>query len=125
MRCLCGLSGLLLGLRASTVLAATCTFQPFTTVPGADVDIRWAAKSGHPCTLVLTVDSHIEVQRMLVVQQAAHGTAATPTLSSISYRSRPGFVGRDSFVIERTAEGMARRVIGGTAHWTVNVDVVP
>ncbi len=120
-----GVLAVLLGLQATSVLAADCAFQPFSTVPGADVSLQWTARSGRPCELLLRVGNGTGATRMLVVQQAANGTAATPTLSSIRYVSRPGFVGRDRFVIERTAESMARRVIRGTAHWTIDVNVVP
>ena len=58
-------------------------------------------------------------------EPAAGGTASTPTLNSLRYLPRPGFVGHDRFVIERTAEGMARHVLRGTAHRTVEIDVVP
>lgn len=125
MRRVFGLLALLLGSQVSPVSAANCTFKPFSTVPGADVDLQWAAKSGRPCTFLVKTTSGIESKQMLVVQQATHGTAATPTLTSISYVSRPGFVGRDSFVVERTAESLARRIIRGTARWTIDVDVLP
>ena len=125
MRHSLGLLAVLVGLQASPALAAECSFQPFTTVPGADVGLMWSAKSGHPCTLLLKVSSRIDNVSMTVARQATHGKAATPTVTTISYVSRPGFVGRDSFVIERTAEAMARFVTRGTAHWTINVNVVP
>ena len=120
-----GLVVLLLGLKAAPALAANCTVEPFSTVPGADVTTRWTVRSGHACDLTLRVGNGIGVSSMAVIKPAAGGTASTPTLNSIRYLPRPGFVGHDRFVIERTAEGMARRVLRGTAHWTVEIDVVP
>ena len=116
---------LLLCLQAGPVLAADCTVAPFSTVPGADVTTRWTVRSGHPCQLLLSVGTGIDVSDMRVVEAAAGGTATTPTLNTIRYVPRPGFTGHDRFVVERTAEAMARRVLRGTAHWTVEVDVVP
>lgn len=115
----------LLGLQTAPAFAANCSFQPFSTVPGADLTLQWTAKSGRPCDLTLRVGNGTGATEMQVIQQASNGTASTPSLSSIRYISRPGFVGRDRFVIERTAESMARRVIRGTAHWTIDVAVVP
>jgi hypothetical protein len=125
MRRLSGVLILWLGLQTSSAFAANCTFQPFTTVPGADVELQWGARSGRPCTLLLHITGSIGASRMLVARQAVHGVAATPTLSSISYVSQPGFVGHDSFVVDRTAEAMTPRVMRGTAHWTIDVDVTP
>ena len=107
-----GLFALALGLRAVPALAANCTFEPFSTVPGADLTTLWTVKSGHPCDVTLRVGDGIGVSSMTVVEPAAGGVASTPTLN-------------DRFVVERTAEGMARRVLRGVAHWTVEIDVVP
>lgn len=120
-----GLCALALGLRAVPALAANCTFEPFSTVPGADLTTIWTVRSGHPCDVTLRVGDGIGVSSMTVVEPAAGGVASTPTLNSIRYVPRPGFVGHDRFVVERTAEGMARRVLRGVAHWTVEIDVVP
>lgn len=125
MRVRFGLAAVFLALQAHPTLAADCAFQPFSTVPGADVALHWTAKSGRPCNLTLRIGNGTGATEMRVVQQARNGTAATPSLSSIRYVSRPGFVGQDRFVIERTAESMARVVIRGTAHWTIDVNVVP
>lgn len=125
MRVGSGLVLLLFGLQAGPVLAADCTVAPFSTVPGADVTLRWTVRSGHPCELLLTAGPGIDVSDMRVVEVAADGTAAVPGLNVIRYVPRPRFVGHDRFVVERTAEAMARRVLRGTARWTVEVDVVP
>lgn len=115
----------LLGLHAGPVLAADCGFEPFSTVAGADVTTHWRVRSGRACTLLLKVDSGVEVGDMHVAAAAAGGTATTPSLNTIRYVPRPGFTGHDRFVVERTAESMGRRVLRGTAHWTVEVDVLP
>ena len=116
---------LMLGLLPTPGFAADCAFQPFSTVPGIDIALQWRAKSGRPCLFILKMGTGAGATSMVVAQQAANGTASTPTLTSIRYASRPGFVGRDRFVIERTAESMTRRVFHGTAHWTIDVNVVP
>lgn len=105
-----GVIALLLGSQGAPALAADCSFAAFSTVPGVDMTTRWTVRSGRPCDMTVPVND---------------GTASTPTESRIRYVSRPGFVGHDRFVISRTAESMARRVLRGTAHWTVEVDVVP
>ncbi len=125
MRVRLGLGVFLMLLQASPVLAANCAFQPFSTVPGADIELHWTAKSGRPCNLTLRIGNGNGATEMRVVEPASNGTATTPSLSSIGYVSRPGFVGQDRFIIERTAESMARVVIRGTAHWTIHVNVVP
>ncbi len=125
MRFVFGLFALALGIAASPAFARDCTFENFGAVPGVDLNLQWAARSGHSCVLNLKVGARADNTSIAVVQQAAHGTAGTPTPLSISYVSRPGFVGRDSFVIESTAEVMSRIVIRGTAHWTINVNVTP
>lgn len=120
-----GVIALLLGSQGAPALAADCSFAAFSTVPGVDMTTRWTVRSGRPCDMTVPVNDGIGVSSMLVVDQAGDGTASTPTESRIRYVSRPGFVGHDRFVISRTAESMARRVLRGTAHWTVEVDVVP
>lgn len=61
-----GVLALLLGLQATPVLAANCTFQPFSTVPGADLALQWTVRSGRPCDVLLRVGNGIGVSRMLV-----------------------------------------------------------
>ncbi len=57
---------------------------------------------------------------------ASHGVASTPTLQTWSYVSQAGYVGRDHFVFDETGEVMTtRRVVRGTSHIDVDVDVVP
>ena len=125
MRFGCCLLTLLLGLQSAPVMAGDCAFQPFSTYPGLDLDLHWTARSGHPCTLLLRIGRGAGASRMVVSALAGNGMATTPSRSSIRYVSRPGFVGRDRFVIERTAESMGRFVMRGTAHWTIDVNVVP
>ncbi len=114
-----------LALQLGPAQAGACWFQPFSTIPGADVSLRWVAKSGHPCALTITVGRGLGVTDMRVSEQPAHGTVSLPSFAVIRYVSRPGFVGHDRFVVSRTAEAMWRLVTRGTAHWTIDVDVVP
>ena len=65
------------------------------------------------------------INRLAIGEQAAHGRAGTSGLNSWGYVSQKGFTGKDRFVLEVGGEIMYNRVIRGTSHVTVDVDVVP
>ena len=80
-------------------------------------------RGGRPCDVALKAGTGVGSMRG--VEPAARGAAATPALERISDLSRRGVVGHDRFGVERTEEASARRVLRGSAHGTVEVDVVP
>ncbi len=62
---------------------------------------------------------------MSVAQKAQHGTAAVAGIHRWAYKSVPGFVGHDAFVVQISGESMGRFVFSGKTNIDVEVDVVP
>ena len=117
---------------AGPALASDCRIDRFTIIFGSDSQTRMVVKSGRLCSITMHMGL---TQRSAYVggpgavsisSPASHGVASTPTLQTWTYVSQPGFVGKDHFVFDESGEVMTpRRVIRGTSHIDVDVDVVP
>jgi hypothetical protein len=98
--------------------AARCSVRPVAEYPGQTVDTQMTVSSGAPCgwglgnSLGPTFTTH-------TVRQPSHGTVYFIKTHDVIYRSRPGFVGSDSFTFARRGASM-----GGSSHVrTVRVSV--
>ena len=65
------------------------------------------------------------INHLSVSEPPLHGRAVTSGLNRWGYQPQKGYVGPDRFVLDVGGEFMTRRVIAGTSHITVDVDVVP
>ena len=117
---------------ATPALAANCQIEHFEFVFGTDAQTRMVVKSGRLCTISMRMglayrSAYVGGPGAISVSTpASHGVASTPTLQSWAYVSQPGYVGKDHFVFDETGEVMTtRRVVRGTSHIDVDVDVVP
>jgi hypothetical protein len=119
-------------LTASPALAAAnCQITPFTISFVSDSETTMVVRSGSVCGASFisggrgrTVSAG-GINHLAVFEQGAHGRAGTSGFNVWGYQSQKGYVGRDRFVLEVGGEIMYERVIRGTSHVTVNVDVVP
>ncbi len=116
---------------ASPASAAGCHVDSFSFIFGSDAQTHMTVKSGQLCNVSMRMGLRMRSANVggpsdvSVAEQAAHGVASTPDLQNWNYVSRPGYVGKDRFVIQETGEVMARYVYSGTSHFTVDVDVMP
>lgn len=116
----------------SPAFAVGCHVDSFSFVFGVDAQTHMTVKSGQLCNIAMRMGLRMRSANvggpsdMSVAEQAAHGVASVPDLQNWNYVSRPGYVGKDRFVLQDTGEVMTtRHVYNGTSHITVDVDVVP
>ena len=116
---------------AAPAFAANCQVTPYQLFFGSDGSTRMVVKSGAVCGVSFTQGGRGRtvsaggVNHLAISEQAAHGRAGTQGLTSWGYASQKGYVGPDRFVLEVGGEIMAERILRGTSHITVDVDVVP
>lgn len=139
MRHLRSASVLALALASGPALAAppapagpsNCHVESFQLFFGSDVETHMTVRSGAVCGVSFVQGGRGRtvsaggINRMGVSEQAQHGRAGTSGFSSWGYASQKGYVGPDRFVLEIGGEIMYDRVIRGTSHVTVDVNVVP
>ncbi len=128
-------SASILILAASTWPAAAapgaCHVDPFQLSVGADVETHMVVKSGAVCGVSFVQGGRGRtvsaggINRLGISEQAGHGRAGTSGMTSWGYASQKGYVGHDRFVVESSVEIMYDRILRGTSHITVDVDVVP
>jgi hypothetical protein len=97
---------------------AACAAQRTPTSPNQTVDTRMRVTSGDPCGYRLR-DTLSPVHATVIAQRPSNGTA-TVDVNRIRYRSRPGFVGNDTFIYAMHGH---RALSGSPAVWRVRVHV--
>jgi hypothetical protein len=75
------------------------------TLENQTVDGAMAAPSGKPCRIKF-LSSSGPMQGVEIVQRPSNGTVRVGGADSVTYTSRPGFVGSDSFAYAR--RGLSR-----------------
>ena len=91
------LAAVLVSIGAGDALA--CSVPLIRTLHNQTVDGTIAARSGKPCSIRMKFTSGMS-ERAAVVQRPANGTA-TASGQRITYVSRSGYVGGDSFSYQR------------------------
>ena len=117
---------------AGPALASDCRIDQFSIVFGSDSQTRMVVKTGRLCSIMMHMgltnrSAYVGGPNAISISTpASHGVASTPTPRTWTYVSQPGYVGQDHFVFDQTGEVMTtRRVVRGTSHIDVDVDVVP
>lgn len=124
MRAVSIASGLAAALASATPAAADCVISRGNWFLGENASSRMTVKSGEPCLRTVTLNSGAAaIDSLRVVEKARHGLAGISGRSNYAYRSNPGFVGRDSFVVEIAGE--KSRGGKGRTRITVEVTVEP
>jgi hypothetical protein len=101
--------------------SAKCRTFPFRTVGGMDSTITMQASNGARCYININAHGKTAFMASNVSQQAKGGTAAIVNQTRVSYQSRPGFHGEDSFafLLNSMSEGKS---LSSTVRVTVTVD---
>jgi hypothetical protein len=91
--------------------ASACNFVNFRFFFGTDSDTDMTARSGQPCSMPLVTGGRASYSGIRISRQARGGTARADS-SGVTYQSRPGFRGPDSFAF--TVSGTNPHVTGST-----------
>jgi hypothetical protein len=94
-----GLAGLMLFAWAAEA-SARCSVPTFGTLGNQTVDGYMTVSSGDRCTIRLRASSG-PTHTAEIVQRPSNGTVVIEPPHRIVYRSRPGYVGNDSFTYAR------------------------
>jgi hypothetical protein len=81
---------------ASLGEASACNFVNFRFFFGTDSDTDMTVRSGQPCSMPLITGGRASYSGIRISRQARGGTARADS-SGVTYQSRPGYKGPDSF----------------------------
>jgi hypothetical protein len=97
---------------------AQCAVEPWG-IPyfGSNTSTAMSAGSGQPCKVYANVGGTNIVNSVAVIAPPRHG-AASVSDNVVTYRSRPGFTGSDSFTFQVSGSGP-----GGSGSSSVQVGV--
>jgi hypothetical protein len=97
---------------------ALCAVEPWG-IPyfGSSTSTWMSAGSGQPCQVYANVGGTNIVNSVAVIAPPRHGTASVSD-NVVTYRSRPGFTGADSFTFQVSGSGP-----GGSGSSSVQVGV--
>ena len=98
---------------AGIAQASACNFVNFRFFFGTDSDTDMTTKSGQPCSMPLVTGGRASYSGIVISRPPRGGTARADS-SGVTYQSRPGYKGPDSF---------AFRVSGTTPHGTGSTTV--
>lgn len=90
----------LLSLAFAVQASARCSVPLIRTFDNQTVDGRMTVSSGDPCFIRLRTSSG-PIFSAAIVQRPSNGTVVIEAPHRIIYRSRPGYVGNDSFTYVR------------------------
>lgn len=103
--------------------AADCHVDHYDIIFGTDTSTHMTVRSGKSCgsTIVMRRGS---LQSLAVAQSPQSGIAAASGFRW-EYKSKPGFSGKDAFIVQGSGEQMGNRgVHRGAVNISVDVDVV-
>jgi hypothetical protein len=121
----------LLACCAGSAAAQGCTVVRYGLTLGSDTTEYMTVKSGGACTQSVTApwagplgappsleEREVTLSGLSLVGRAQNGFAGVSGRATYAYKARPGYVGRDRFVV-------LARGPGGSSRITVEVNVVP
>ena len=76
--------------------AAACNFVNFRFFFGTDSNTDMTARSGQPCSMPLITGGRASYSGIVISRQARAGRARADS-SGVTYQSKPGYKGPDSF----------------------------
>jgi len=103
---------------ASTAEAADCVGSGTRAAWGQNMSATFDVASGESCTYGFMFDGTANNSKIL--KRPKNGTARMIDVSTMEYKSKPGFKGTDSFVIQASGRGMTST---GTSNITMNATV--
>lgn len=101
------------------VVHAQCAVQPWS-LPyyGSNTSTSMTAGSGQPCQIYPSVGGGNIITSVTISAMPANGTASANGGDAVTYQSRPGFTGQDSFTFTISGSGP-----GGAGSSAVQVGV--
>src|SRR5262245_23826900 len=99
--------------------AQACSVPGFRTFANQTVDGIMTARSGKPCTIHFR--SSGPTYGAAIVQRPSNGSVRVGEVNSIIYTSKPGFIGRDSFIYARQGSTSKTNPRARTVRITVTV----
>jgi hypothetical protein len=118
----CALAGVLLGFAGTPGFAASvCSIPLIGTFDNQTSHGAMTVSSGRPCTIRFR-NSNGPVYGVSVVQPARNGAARSTGYANITYKSRSGFVGSDTFTF--AAKGQTPNGAPSTRTIIVAVNVI-
>ena len=100
--------------------ASACAFTPFHfSYYGSSASSDMLANSGKPCTVNLSTGGRHSFSAIVISAQARNGTARA-SASGVTYQSKPGYKGADSFAFRMTGSDASG---SGTSSIQVGVTV--
>ena len=128
MRKLAVVATLVLSVTSATKsFAADCNIDHYNFVFGQDTSTHMTVKSGKTCGSTIRTNGG-GLRSLAIAQSPQSGNAMTPTSVRWEYRSKPGYSGKDSFVVQGSGESMSNKrgaTHSGNVNINVDVDVVP
>jgi hypothetical protein len=103
-----------------TQIASACSVPRIRTLDNQTVDGFMAARSGKPCGIVLR-RSPGPIDRAEIAGRPSNGTVQISATNRIVYRSRPGFIGSDSFTYVRRGLDARNSAVTRTVRIAVTV----
>jgi hypothetical protein len=103
---------------ASTAEAADCVGSGARAAWGQNMTATFEVASGGSCTYGFVFDGTASNSKIL--KRPQRGTARMINVSTMEYKSKAGFKGTDSFVIQATGRGITS---SGTSNITMNAMV--
>ena len=100
---------------ASTAEAADCVGSGARAAWGQAMTATFEVNSGEGCTYGIAFEGTASSSKILKKPQ--HGTARMINATTMEYKSKAGYKGNDSFVIQATGRGMTST---GTSNITMN-----
>jgi hypothetical protein len=97
---------------------AACGVGQFSFFANQTTDVRMVADSGKSCGIIVRAGSHSRYDGVNVRVPPRHGTVSSRAGVGVTYRSRPGFKGEDTFVFSVTGQ-----MWSGTGTATIRVAV--
>ena len=91
--------------------SAACNFVNFRFFFGTDSDTDMTTRSGQPCSMPLITGGRASYSGIVISRQARAGRARADS-SGVTYQSRPGYTGPDSFAF--TVSGTNPHTTGST-----------
>jgi len=91
--------------------ASACNFVNFRFFFGTDSDTDMTARSGQPCSMPLVTGGRASYSGIVISRQARAGRARADS-SGVTYQSRSGYKGPDSFAF--TVSGTNPHTTGST-----------
>ncbi|MDB5600037.1 MAG: hypothetical protein JWN71_2081 [Xanthobacteraceae bacterium] len=99
----CVLAGVLLSFACAPVAASACSVPGIRTFDNQTSHGTMTVRSGRPCTIRFR-SSTGPLHSVNVVQRPSNGTVRTGGHASVTYQSRSGFIGGDTFTYARQGQ---------------------